>query len=211
MGVLLDPIFELLPLYGPWVLFGLSLAETSFLWGLIVPAGVSLSVSTVLALEGGEAALAPMIMAYLAGGAVGDSVGFWLGRWSGEQVLASDSRWARKMRRRHLDIEAVFGRHPVYSVSFARVIAFVRTVMPLAAGMSGMAYPRYLPYQLAGLVGSASLYVGIGYTARESWEVATRVVGAGTAVLFVIVGLVVWKVVRRERRRAAGPREKADA
>ncbi len=201
-----DRLLELIPVYGPWLLFALALLETCFVTGLVVPAGLATALGTVLALDG-ELRLVPMVGAVLAGGALGDSMGYWVGRASGQRILAGGGRWARRVQHRGAELDRWFGRHPAYSVSLARVIAFVRTVMPMAAGMSRIAYTRFLAYELVGLVACVGLYVGIGAVARGSWEVATRALGIGGAVAFCAVGVVVaWTLRRRLRsgRRRTG-------
>jgi membrane protein DedA with SNARE-associated domain len=97
-------------------------------------------------------------------------------------------------------VDEVFGKHPAFSVTVARLISFVRTVMPMAAGMSGLEYRRYLPYEIAGVVGWCLMYVGIGVLARESWELATQVVGVGGTLVFGVAALMGWRVVRARMR-----------
>lgn len=201
MDLVVSPLLELLPVYGPWLIFVLAVLETSFVTGLVVPSGVATSVGTVLALQG-RLELVPVVGAAVAGGALGDGLGFWIGRWSGARFLAGEGRLSRLAARRHADASRFFGRHPVYSVTVARLISFVRTLMPMAAGMSGLSFRRYVPFELLGLAGWACLYVGIGALAGESWEAATRLVGYGGAALFALVGLVLWIAWRRRR----GPR-----
>ena len=92
MNSILAPILELLPAYGPWLLFVLAILETSFVTGLMVPSGLATSAATVLALQG-RLELVPVIVAALCGGAIGDSLGFWIGRGWGKHVLAKDGRW----------------------------------------------------------------------------------------------------------------------
>ena len=209
MAFLTDRLLELLPLYGPWLLFALALLETCFVTGLIVPAGLATALGTVLALEG-ELHLAPVVGAVLAGGTLGDSVGYWVGRASGQRFLASGGPFARRIQRRGAGLDRWFGRHPAYSVSFARVVAFVRTIMPMAAGMSRIGYSRFLAYDLVGVVACVGLYVGIGAVARESWEVATRVLGIGGALAFCAVGVVIaWTLRRRLRGGGRGTSETA--
>ena len=76
--------------------------------------------------------------------------------------------------------------------------------MPMAAGMSELSYRRYLPYELVGIAGWTTMYVTIGAVARESWEVATQLVGAGSLAVFVVVGVVLWVVLRRRERAREG-------
>jgi undecaprenyl-diphosphatase len=205
----LDPIaarlLELLPVYGPAFLFVLAVLETSFVTGLVIPSGVATSLATVLALEG-RLDLAAVWVAALAGGAVGDSLGFWIGRLWGRRLMSGRGRIASAFRARHERVAGLLRGHPLYSVTVARLISFVRTLMPMGAGMSGLRYRTFLPFELVGLVGWVVLYAGIGALARESWQMATRVVGIGGAVAFAGVGAVVWTVWRRRARRgfAAG-------
>jgi len=208
----LDPLtgqlLEQLETYGPWLLFVLTFLETCFLWGLVVPAGVAISVGTVLALAG-TLDLPQVVGAALAGGALGDSTGYWVGRATGERVLAGRGPWARAVRRHQDDLGRFFGRRPFYSVSVARLVSFVRTVMPMAAGMTGIRYPRFLAYELLGLTGCVTLYVAIGILAQESWQVATQLVGLGGAVAFAITGAFLWMAFRRHHRHRRGGRGEA--
>jgi membrane protein DedA with SNARE-associated domain len=196
MDAILTPVVALLPVYGPWLVFLLAILETCFVTGLVVPSGLATSVATVLALEG-VLSLPAVIVAALAGGAVGDSVGFWIGRRSGPRLLSGQSRLMRSAAARHDALSGFFGRHPIYSVTLARLVAFVRSLMPMAAGISDLSYRRYLVFEGLGLAAWASLYVGIGLLAGESWRAATRIVGVGGSVIFLTVGVGFWVVLRR--------------
>lgn len=204
----MDPIgaylLELLPIYGPWLLFGLAVLETCFVTGLVVPSGMATSFATALALDG-EVALVPMLVAAGAGGALGDTIGFWIGRTWGSRVLEGDSRIARIARVRHARMSDFFGRHPIYSVSVGRLISFARTLMPMAAGMSDLRYRTFLFFELIGLVGWVAIYVAIGWLAGESWEAVAQWVGVGGAVAFAVAGVVLWIVWRSRRGRRAAP------
>lgn len=195
----------LLPEYGPWLLFALAVLETSFVTGLVVPSGLATSLATALALQG-EFPLVPFLLAALAGGWVGDALGFWIGHAWGEHVLQGRGRLTRALAERRPEMERFFGRHPVYSVTLARLVSFVRTLMPMTAGMSGLSFARYLPYEAVGLVGWLGLYVLIGVLGGESWEALAAVVGAGGAVLFFAVAVGAWIMMRRRMvTRRLGP------
>ncbi len=209
MGV--NQLLELLVAYGPALLFTLAVLETSFVTGLFVPSGVATSLATVLALQG-RVELVPMIVAATVGGAVGDSIGFWVGRRAGERALLGDGRWARRIAPGRAALERLYGKHPVYSVTVARLISFVRTMMPMAAGMSGLPYRTYLLYELVGLVGWTAMYVAIGVLARESWGVVTQLVGVGGTAVFAVVGVSIWIFMKRSDEVASdAPAGDADA
>lgn len=203
-------LLEQLAAHGPWLLFAMAVLETCFVTGLVVPSGLATSAATVLALEGGLP-LPHVVVAAVAGGFVGDSVGYWIGRRSGERMLREGGRVRSVLGERLEEAERLFGRHPVYSVTVARLVSFVRTVMPMAAGMSGIGYRRYVSYEVVGLLGWAAIYVAIGFAGREGWQAATRMFGVGGAVVFVAVSLAALFVVRRRGRRAVRARSSGEA
>ena len=202
----MDPLgtylLQLLPLYGPWLLFGLAVLETCFVTGLVVPSGMATSFATALALEG-DLALAPILLAAGTGGWFGDSLGFWIGRTWGHRALAGRSRLAVAARERHERMSDFFGRHPIYSVSVGRLISFARTLMPMAAGMSDLPYRTFLAFEIFGLLGWVAIYAGIGWLGGESWEAGARWVGVGGAGAFLAAGLALW-IAWRVRRNGRG-------
>lgn len=197
MTPFLGDFLALVETHGEWMLFVLAVAETCFVTGLAVPSGVATSLATILALEG-HLSLSVVAAAALAGGWVGDSIGFWIGRRGGEWLGAGEGRVAALYRRRREAADRIFGRHPLVSVSLARLLSFVRTIMPLAAGMSSLSYRRFLPYQALGVSAWAGLYMAVGYLAGESWELASRILGLGGAAALFAAAWVLWRIgVRR--------------
>jgi membrane protein DedA with SNARE-associated domain len=199
----MDPVtarlIEALPTYGPWLVFVMAALETSLLIGFFVPAGLATSVGTVLALQG-TLSLAAVVAAALVGGALGDSLGFWVGRVAGERVLSGRGRLGRMVTSRERRLGRFFGRQPVYSVTVARTVAFVRTVMPIVAGVSGIKYARFLVFDLAGVAVCVGLYVGIGTLSEGSWQILTRLMGVGGAL--TLIALVVVSATWLTRRHA---------
>lgn len=207
----MDPLgaylLPLLPEYGPWMLFALAVLETCFVTGLVVPSGMATSFATALALEGLVEPV-PMLAAATAGGALGDTVGYWIGRGWGLRFLEGQGRLARFTRERHGRLSGFFGRHPVYSVSGGRLVSFARTLMPMAAGMSGLRYRTFLMYEVPGLLGWLAIYVTIGYVGGESWDAVAQWVGVGGAAVFAVTGAFLWvgmRARRRSRRREGAP------
>ena len=176
MSPQLDWIRDALPSYGAWLLAALTFLETSFLTGIFVPAGLSVALATVLALSG-ELVLGGVVAGALAGGCLGDVTGFLVGRRYGGRILHLEGGWAKRLTKRGLRIDRLLAKRPIYSVTGARLVPFVRTVMPITAGSSGLGFGPFVVHQLPGLVGYVAIYVLIGFLAKGSWEAATRLVG----------------------------------
>ena len=209
MGV--NQLLELLVAYGPALLFTLAVLETSFVTGLFVPSGVATSLATVLALQG-RVELVPNDRGRYSRRSGGRFHRVRVGRRAGERALLGDGRWARRIAPGRAALERLYGKHPVYSVTVARLISFVRTMMPMAAGMSGLPYRTYLLYELVGLVGWTAMYVAIGVLARESWGVVTQLVGVGGTAVFAVVGVSIWIFMKRSDEVASdAPAGDADA
>ncbi len=201
MDSLATELTQALTSVGPPLLAVMAFLETAFLTGFFVPAGVALLIASFLASEGALAL--PVVVTWaVAGALVGDSTGFWIGRRMGE-VPMEEAGWFRRLVAaidpRRL---AVLRRTPAYSVSLARVIAFVRTLMPISAGRSELGYVRFLAYDAVGIVLWAVSYVSVGYLAGESWRLVSRMVGGFWAAVFILVIVIGSLGGYRARRRA---------
>jgi membrane-associated protein len=201
-------LLDLVTVHGPWIIFFLAILETSFITGLFVPAGVATSIATGIALEEGGSVL-PVALAALAGGAIGDSLGFWIGRGGRDYWSSGGGRFARRVREVQERSDFYLSGRPFLSVTVARLISFVRTVMPMAAGMSGMPYLRYLPYELLGVVAWCALYVAMGAGAGEGWVLAIRFFDSWAWVLGAVAAVVLWRVWWRRGARGRARRRSA--
>lgn len=69
--------------------------------------------------------------------------------------------------------------------------------MPLAAGMSGLSYARYLRYELMGLAIWCALYMTMGAAAGEGWYWAARLWGVSGAAVVLAAAVTAWFLIRR--------------
>jgi membrane-associated protein len=199
-------LLDLVTVHGPWIVFLLTFVETSFVTGFFVPASVATSIAAGLAVEDGTSVV-PVALAALAGGGLGDSVGFWIGRAGRERWASGSGRFAQRVRSAQTRASGYLDGRPFLSVTVARVISFVRTIMPLAAGMSTLSYARFLPYELVGLLVWCAVYIAMGVSAGEGWVLAVRLFDARVVALTVVVIAGVWILVRRRvLRERAGKR-----
>ncbi len=200
---------DLLLVVGPGLLLVMAMAETSVPAGLLVPAGVALALGAFLASQG-YLSLPWVVVAAGVGGLVGDSLGFWLGRKGFSRLLDSRGAAARMARRYEGLAARMYRRSPIVSVTLARTISFVRTLMPASAGMSGMTWPRFLVFDLLGVLAWLALYTAVGILAGESWKVASTLLGTGWAALLAGVALGAW-ILSRLRRPHPGEMELLEA
>jgi membrane-associated protein len=174
----------------------MALLETSFVWGFFIPTGLALTVATAVAIDEGGS-LSALAAAAVSGGMLGDSVGYWVGR-------AGHDRWSRDSGRiAHFVIQARaqtaqwFGGRPLLSITIARVISFVRTVMPLVAGMSGTSYLRFLAWEIPGVLIWCTAYMSLGLAAGHGFSVVAGFFGPEAAVGFAALALGAIYLLRR--------------
>ena len=201
MESLLELLTHLLLTVGPWVVFFVCMAETAFFVGLLIPAEATVLVAAFLAYSDRFSVVTVLVATFL-GALCGDQIGYALGRFAGARVEGRQGRVGRMWRRYEPSAERMFQRHPIFSVSLARFISFVRTLMPWFAGMSRMSYPRYLFFDLLGAFGWAAASVALGYAAGQSWKRVADALGTVSAIVIAaaIAFLVIY--VWRKRQRA---------
>ncbi len=139
-----------------------------------------------------EAAIAAGIL----GAILGDFVGFQVGRRYGAAVLE------RYFPRRWPPIRTWLRRRGPPAVLVGRSTAFLRAIVPTAAGAAGMPTGQFLAWNVLGGVLWATAVTLVGYFAGEGYEAAIRVAGRGGAAVLVLVaivalGLAVKRVVMR--------------
>jgi membrane protein DedA with SNARE-associated domain len=159
----------------------------------------------------GETAL--LAASALAAAALGDNLGFAVGRIGGRRLLT----WleGRLLPRDAMArVDAFFARWGPASIIVARFVTGVRVVAALAAGASGMPWRVFLPFNAAGAVLWAAAVTAIGYLAGDVSVLhpgiltANRIVGIGlvaAALALAVRGAVLWA-----RRRPAMGNEHAD-
>ncbi len=192
---MIDWISSNIAIYGPWLVGGMAMFETALIIGLVLPTEPTLVIATAFALQG-HFSFGSVVGAAVLGAALGDSAGFMIGRWGGSRVLGGRGRVAR-MARRHQDRALdLFEKHAGLSVSLARMVPFVRTLMPLVAGSTGVAYRRFLAFDFLGIIGWAFLGLGIAYAGARSWEIGVGSVGLGWATLGGAILIVAFLVLK---------------
>ncbi|SCE79795.1 membrane protein DedA, SNARE-associated domain [Micromonospora haikouensis] len=185
------------------LVFLLPALEASTFLGLFVPGEIAVLVGGVVA-HSGRLPLWAVIVAAVAGAALGDQAGYLVGRRYGRRLLArTPRRFVRSGElRRALDLVR---RRGALAVVIGRWAAALRALVPGIAGLSGMPQATFTLANVAGgLLWSVTVAV-LGFLAGASYRLLERRLGlGGEAVLAVIVVVVVavrlWRHHRAARR-----------
>jgi undecaprenyl-diphosphatase len=183
--------------------FALPGLESSAFVGFVFPGEIALLLGGVLASQG-KVPLAAVLVAGVAGAALGDSVGYAVGRRYGRRML--EGTLGRFVDHDHFDRAEVFlARRGGSAVFFGRFTAALRVMVPGLAGMSRLHYRTFLLFNVSGAVCWGVLSVLVGYLAGAHWRQAEHVTSrAGLLALsLVLVVLFARAALRRLRRSRA--------
>ena len=205
-----DRVLALHGLVALLLVFVLAALECSAFVGIVVPGEIAVVLGGVLAFEG-RIPLWGAIVAAVSGAIIGDTIGYFIGKRWGRQILHRAS--GRLIKPHHLDrAEAYLRRRGGSAVFFGRFTAALRVLVPGLAGMSNLHYPTFLAYNAAGAIAWGSGFVLLGFFAGASWRRVERVATRAGLILLglVLFALILSWAIRTVRRRSAGWRRARD-
>src|SRR5262249_46141355 len=141
--------------------------------------------------------LAAVIVATTLGAAVGDTIGFEVGRRWGRRLL--EGTIGRFVKRHHLDrAERYLVERGGKAVFVGRFTAALRVLLPGMAGMAGMPYRTFVAWNVAGAALWAPGFVLLGYAAGNGWR-RVEAVAKRASILLLVAAMVVGAVVLAAR------------
>jgi membrane protein DedA with SNARE-associated domain len=198
-----DALISLIPLYGPWIIFGIVAIESA---GVPLPGETILVASALLSATTGEINIVAVVLAAAAGAIVGDGVGYVIGRRLGLPFLRRYGRHIRLDDDRLLIGRYLFFQYGNAVVFFGRFIAVLRMFAALLAGANSMPAARFFFFNITGGVCWACLF---GFGAYAVGAEIYKISGALSMIslgLFIAAGYPLSIFIRRNqvalRRRA---------
>ena len=158
---LIDYMLNLLGVYVYFGLWFLVFAETGLAVGFFLP-GDSLLVVSGLFAAAGKLNVAFVLLAFFLGSVLGDSTGYWTGRFMGKTLFNRESSRIFKPSRVE-KAHAFFEKYGVKTVILARFVPIVRTFAPLVVGAAEMSYAKFLVFSVIGGLLWISSMVLAGY------------------------------------------------
>jgi membrane protein DedA with SNARE-associated domain len=198
-----DALTGLIPIYGPWIIFGIVAFESA---GVPLPGETILVGSAVLAATTGQIDIVVVVLAAAAGAMVGDGLGYLVGRRFGSPFLRRYGRYIRLDEDRLLIGRYLFFQYGSAVVFFGRFIAVLRMFAALLAGANGMPAARFFFFNITGGICWACLFGFGAYAAGAQMYKISGTLSVISLGLFIAAGYAFSIFVRRNegllRRRA---------
>lgn len=187
------------------VIAGLAvMLETSVLVGLIVPGDTMVIVAGTAVGSPTEGVV--LAAAVVVGALLGESLGFWLGRYFGPRIRAS--RLGQKLGERNWErADRYLRRRGGLAIFLSRFLPVLHSLVPLTVGMSGYSYRRFLAWTTPACIIWAGLYISVAATAAGTYrELADQLhyagyIFVGILVVFLVLVFVGKKLIERAERR----------
>jgi membrane protein DedA with SNARE-associated domain len=194
--------------YGYLAVGGLVLVED---FGIPVPGETILIAASLYAGAGRLNVVAVGIIAWICA-VLGDNIGFLIGHFGGRRLALKYGKYVFLTSARLDKAEHFFEHHGGKIIVAARFIEGLRQANGIVAGITGMHWKRFIPFNALGAALWVGLWVSVGYLAGNHittiYEQITRYSLYVLIVLAVaVVALIGWRVRRHLRER----RERAEA
>jgi membrane protein DedA with SNARE-associated domain len=161
------------------------MCETSLFIGLIIPGD-----TVVLVASTGVVDILDFLFllgAVLLGSLLGETIGFFLGRFFGPKIR--HSKLGQRLGEKNWQLADRFvERRGGIAVAISRFLPVLHSLVPVVAGMTTMRYRVFISWTVAACAVWASAYVSVGYLARSAYEqIAGQLKWGGLAFVAIIL------------------------
>jgi len=174
--------------------------ETSIFLGLVMPGDTVVLVASTGVTDWPDFFF--LLIAVLIGSLVGESIGFAVGRFFGPRLRVS-KLGLRIGEKNWRAADQLVAKRGGIAIFISRFLPVLHSTVPAVAGMTKMPYRIFISWTFVACAIWASLYVGVGYLARTSYDqlsgdlrIAT-LVGIGILLVFLVLVAISKKVLSR--------------
>jgi membrane protein DedA with SNARE-associated domain len=177
--------------------------ETSLFVGLVVPGDTIVLVASTGVTSWPD--FFWLLLAVLLGSLVGETIGFSIGRFFGPRLRVS--RLGQRIGEKNWELaDTLVKRRGGLAIFVSRFMPVLHSIVPAVAGMTKMPYRRFIFWTFLACALWTSMYVGVGFLARASYEQLSEnlrmavFVGIGILVVFLILVSVGKKLLNKMAR-----------
>ncbi len=202
----------LIQTFGIWtylVLFLVIFCETGLVVTPFLP-GDSLIFAAGAFAASGSLKVGWLFLILAAAAVLGDTVNYWIGKKIGPKVFSKEK--SRIFKKEYLErTHRFYEKYGVETIIIARFVPIVRTFAPFVAGIGRMSYGRFISYNIIGGIGWVALFTFGGYFFGNIPFVKKNFSLVIIAIILISMIPILWEFLRhrREKKRAAGPGQKA--
>lgn len=204
MGGLLNLITGL----GVFAVLFVVYAETGLLIGFLFPGDSLLFTAGFLFQQGilpGPVPISIHLFAFLLfiAATLGQSTGYFFGKKVGRKLF--DRPNTRLFRKENLvRTEAFYEKYGPFAITLACYVPFVRTFVPIVAGISKMTYRQFLPFNILGAFTWTYLFTYLGYFAgKVLHDMGVNVEMAALIIIFLSISPMLYHLLKDAKRRKA--------
>jgi membrane protein DedA with SNARE-associated domain len=197
--------------YGYFAVGGLVLVED---FGIPVPGETILIAASLYAGAGKLNVVAVGIIAWVCA-VLGDNIGFLIGHFGGRRLALKYGKYVFLTSARLDSAEHFFEHHGGKIIVAARFIEGLRQANGIVAGITGMHWKRFIPFNALGAALWVGLWVSVGYLAGNNittiYQQITRYsLYVLIALAVAVAALIGWRVRKHLQRRHARAEAQAD-
>ena len=161
------------------------MCETSLFIGLIIPGDTVVLVASTGVVDILDFFF--LLGAVLLGSLLGETIGFFLGRFFGPRIR--NSKLGKRLGEKNWELADRFvERRGGIAVAISRFLPVLHSLVPVVAGMTTMRYRVFISWTVAACAVWASAYVSVGYLARSAYEqIAGQLKWGGLAFVAIIL------------------------
>jgi membrane protein DedA with SNARE-associated domain len=174
--------------------------ETSLFVGLVIPGDTIVLVASTGVTSWPD--FFWLLAAVLIGSMIGETIGFSIGRFFGPRLRAS--RLGQRIGDKNWELaDRLVKRRGGFAIFVSRFMPVLHSIVPAVAGMTKMPYRTFILWTFLACALWTSMYVGVGFLARASYEQLSDnlriavLVGIGILVVFLVLISVGKKLLNR--------------